>query len=84
MCIQLNHFAVHLKHCISTIFQKKNRNRFKDMENNLVVSSEEREVGKRQDKGMGLRGTNTMCKICKQQGYVVQQRKLQPLSCNNF
>ena len=28
------------------------------MENNLVVTSEEREVGKRQDKGMGLRGTN--------------------------
>jgi len=23
MCIQLNHSAVHLKHCISTIFQKK-------------------------------------------------------------
>ena len=35
---------------------KKNRNRFKYIENNLVVTSEERQVGKRQD--MGLRGAN--------------------------
>ena len=34
--------------------------------------------------GMGLRDVTTMYKIDKQQGYIVQHRELQPLSCNNF
>ena len=50
-----------------------------DRENRLVVTS-----GESEDTGTRLRGTTTVYKINRQQGYIVQHREIQPLFCYNF
>ena len=50
-------------------------NRLTDLENNLVVTGQEREVGWRHDKGRGLEVQTTMYKINKLQGSIVQNRE---------
>ena len=48
-------------------------------ENKLVVTS-----GESEDTGSRLRGTTTVYKINKHQGYIVQHKETQPLFCYNF
>ena len=52
------------------------RNRLTDIENKLVVTKGERERGEGQIRGMGLTDTNSICKIDKQQGYIIYHRQL--------
>ena len=40
--------------------------------------------GESEDTGTRLRGTTTVYKINRQQGYIVQHREIQPLFCYNF
>ena len=47
-------------------------NRLTDLENNLVVTGQEREVGWRHDKGRGLEVQTIECKA---QGCIVQHRE---------
>ena len=54
-----------------------------DIENKRGYQWGERR-GVRPIRGYGLRDTNTMYKIDKQQEYIVWHRKLKLFSCNNF
>ena len=69
---------------IPHIYMWYNRNRFTDIENKLVVTSGDREgrmVSSHQ--GYSIKRYKLL-RIEKQQGYILQHGKLQPLSYNNF
>ena len=41
-------------------------------------------LGEGQGRGMGWRNTTAMCKVDKQQRYIIQYREIQPLFSNSF
>ena len=64
--------------------KEQSRNRLTDVENNLVVTSRERE---REEGHIGVRDKEmqiAMYKINKEQGYIIQHREIQPLFSNTF
>ena len=63
---------------------KQSRNRLTEVENNLVVTSRERE---REEGHIGVRDKEMQIAtytINKEQGHIVQHREIQPLFFNNY